>query len=349
MLLSIGLTLLAPLQALGVRQIGSIETPSLALGLPQLSLPDWLRAGELAFGLVMLVFAESWGSMRTLALARGDSLNANRELMVLGICNLGAGLLQGMVVGAGFSATSANADAGATGRRASMFALLAMLLAIGLALPALQRLPRPVLAIAVINALWHALSLRPLITLWQMGRDRWLLLCAVLAVLLLGVLDGMLAAIGLSVLAAMHRFSQPVLHELGELGNSRNYVHLQVQQGAAAKPGLLILRPEEPLFFASAERVTAEVLRQAMALDAVHTVILSLEESADLDSTAVDCLMELRNSLQAQGKALLLARAKTTVRALLQRVAPDGLGHDKQLFWSVADAVEAAQRPAPAD
>jgi hypothetical protein len=59
--------------------------------------------------------------------------------------------------------------------------------------------------------------------------------------------------------------------------------------------------------------------------------------------------MELRNSLQAQGKALLLARAKTTVRALLQRVAPDGLGHDKQLFWSVADAVEAAQRPAPAD
>ena len=347
MLLAIALTLLPPVQALGVRQIGSIETPDLALGLPQLPLADWLRAGELAFGLVMLVFAESWGSMRTLALARGDTLNANRELLALGVCNLGAGLLQGMVVGAGFSATSANAAAGACGRRAGVFALVAMLLAIGLALPALQHLPRPVLAIAVISALWHALSLRPLLAVWQMRRDRWLLLAAVLAVLLLGVLDGMLAAIALSVLGAMHRFSQPVVHELGELGESRNYVDLHVQHGAAAKPGLLILRPEEPLFFASAERVAAEVLRQATARAALHTVILSLEESADLDSTAVECLLELRHSLQAQGKVLLLARVKNTVRELLQRVAPDGLGHERQLYWSVADAVAAASPPDP--
>ena len=70
----------------------------------------------------------------------------------------------------------------------------------------------------------------------------------------------MLAAIGLSVLAALQRFSQPVLHELGELGSSRNYVDIHTQLGAAARPGLLILRPEEPLFFASAERVVAEII-----------------------------------------------------------------------------------------
>ena len=348
MLLSIGLALLPTWPGLGVRQIGMVEAPSLDLGVPQLPLADWLRAGELAFGLVMLVFAESWGSMRTLALARGDTLNANRELMVLGVCNLAAGLLQGMPVGAGFSATSANAAAGACSRRAGLVALAGMLLAVVVALPALQYLPRPVLAIAVISALWHALSLRPLLAVWQMNRDRWLLVAAVLAVLMLGVLDGMLAAIALSVLAALHRFSQPMVHELGELGASRNYVDVQAQHGAAAKPGLLILRPEEPLFFGSAERVMAEVLHQAAAREALHTVILSLEESADLDSTAVDCLLELHRSLQSQGKRLLLARVKTTVRELLQRVAPDGLGNAAQLYWSVADAVEsvsAAARP----
>jgi MFS superfamily sulfate permease-like transporter len=175
-----------------------------------------------------------------------------------------------------------------------------------------------------------------------MNRDRWLLLAAVLAVLLLGVLDGMLVAIGLSVLGALHRFSQPVVHELGELGASRNFVDVKVQHGAQARPGVLILRPEEPLFFASAERVVAEVLGQAAGRVGLHTVILSLEESADLDSTAVDCLMELRHSLQSAGKALLLARVKTTVRDLLQRVDPDGVGSDAQLFWSVADAAESA-------
>ena len=343
--LSIGLAPVLDWQALGVRQIGDIAAPTFALGLPHLPMDQWLRAGELAFGLVMLVFAESWGSMRTQALAHGDSLDANRELLVLGGCNLVSGLLQGMVVGAGFSGTSANAAAGAVSRRAGVVALLAILPAVLFALPALQLLPRAVLAVAVINALWHALSLRPLRAVWQMQRDRMLLLAAVLAVLVLGVLDGMLAAIGLSVLSALHRFSQPVVHELGELGSSRNYVDVKTQQGAAAKPGLLILRPEEPLFFGCAERVTTEVLQRVRTRESLHTVVLSLEESADLDATAVDCLMELRASLQAQGITLLLARVKTTVRELLQRVSPDGVGHAAQLFWSVADAVEAVAGP----
>ena len=342
MLASIALTQVPLWPTLAVQQVGAVATPAFAMGLPQLPLSEWLRAGELAFGLVMLVFAESWGSMRSQALIHGDMLDANRELLVLGACNVGAGLLQGMVVGAGFSATSANAAAGAVSRKAGALALLAVLLVLWLALPALQLLPRPVLAVAVISALWHALSVRPLLDVWRMNRDRWLLLAAVLAVLLLGVLDGMLAAIGLSVLGALHRFSQPVVHELGELGDSRNYVDVQVQQGAHALAGLLILRPEEPLFFGSAERVMGEVLRLARGRAGLQTVVLSLEESADLDSPAVGCLMELRHSLQSAGKTLLLARAKTTVRELLLRVDPQGLGHVAQLFWSVADAVAAA-------
>jgi MFS superfamily sulfate permease-like transporter len=350
LMLFIALTQLPGWSALAVRQVGAVAAPAFAVGLPQLPLSAWLRAGELAFGLVMLVFAESWGSMRSQALIHGDTLDANRELVVLGACNVASGLLQGMVVGAGFSATSANATAGAVSRKAGGVALLAVLLAIGFALPALQLLPRPVLAVAVISALWHALSVRPLLDVWRMNRDRGLLLAAVLAVLLLGVLDGMLAAIALSVLAALHRFSQPVVHELGALGDSRNYVDVKVQQGALARAGLLILRPEEPLFFGSAERVMAEVLRQSRGRAGLHTVVLSLEESADLDSTAVDCLMELRHSLQSAGKGLLLARVKTTVRDLLQRVDPAGLGHDAHLFWSVADAAAAAtlaETPAP--
>jgi MFS superfamily sulfate permease-like transporter len=350
LMLFIALTQLPGWSALAVRQVGAVAAPAFAVGLPQLPLSAWLRAGELAFGLVMLVFAESWGSMRSQALIHGDTLDANRELVVLGACNVASGLLQGMVVGAGFSATSANATAGAVSRKAGGVALLAVLLAIGFALPALQLLPRPVLAVAVISALWHALSVRPLLDVWRMNRDRGLLLAAVLAVLLLGVLDGMLAAIALSVLAALHRFSQPVVHELGALGDSRNYVDVKVQQGALARAGLLILRPEEPLFFGSAERVMAEVLRQSRGRAGLHTVVLSLEESADLDSTAVDCLMELRHSLQSVEKSLLLARVKTTVRDLLQRVDPAGLGHDAHLFWSVADAAAAAtlaETPAP--
>ena len=328
------------LQALGVSQIGEVAPMQLHFGFPDLVFTDWVRVGELAFGLVMLVFAESWGSMRSTALAHGDTLEPNRELLVLGACNVSAALFQGMPVGAGFSATAANAAAGAVSKKSGAVALVAVLTTLAFALPALHFLPRPVLAVAVIGALQHALSPKPLVVFWAMNRDRVLLVGAALGVLVLGVLDGMLAAVGLSLLAALQRFSQPVLHELGELGDTRNYVDLQTQQGAHGAEGLLILRPEEPLFFGSAERVSSAVLKAARGRPGLRTVILSLEESADLDSTAVDCLLELDVALHRQNITLLLARAKTTVRELLQAWDPQALGREDRLFWSVADAVD---------
>ncbi len=334
------------LQAWGVHSIGSVAAMQWQLGFPDLGIDDWVRVIELAFGLVMLVFAESWGSMRSAALARGDSLEPNRELLVLGACNMGAALFQGMPVGAGFSATAANVAAGAVSRKSGAVALVAVLATLAFALPALHFLPRPVLAVAVISALRHALSIQPLVALWAMNRDRLLLVGAALSVLVLGVLNGMLAAVGLSLLAALQRFSQPVLHELGALGGTRNYVDVHTQSQAQVVSGLLILRPEEPLFFGSAERVTTAVLQAARQRDGVRAVVLSLEESADLDSTAVDCLLELDMALHRLNITLLLARAKTTVRDLLQRWNPEGLGRSERLFWSVADAVDHATKPA---
>ena len=76
---------------------------------------------------------------------------------------------------------------------------------------------------------------------------------------------------------------------------------------------------------------------------AVTTVILSLEESADIDSTAFECLAELNLGLSRYGCVLHLARVKTTVRELLTRCDPQGLGLPERLHWSVADAVAACQ------
>jgi SulP family sulfate permease len=298
------------LLAMGVQEVGAVEPPAWRLSLPQMPLDAWLQATELAFGLVILVFAESWGSIRNLALARGDEVNANRELMVLGACNVGSALMQGMPVGAGFSASTANAAAGATSRWASVVALGVIGLALAFALPALHLLPRPVLA-----------------------------------VLTLGVMHGMLAAIGLSLLDALRRFSQPVVHELGELSATRNFVVMAVHSNASRVPGLLILRPEEPLFFASAERVMAELLRRVRAVSGVHTLVISLEESPDMDSTAVESLIELRLHLSQLGVKLLLSHPTDPVRELLAHCDPQGLGEPTRTFFSVADAVRSLRTP----
>lgn len=332
------------LQGWGVQEIGTVAAPAWAWRLPEFSQNVWLQVVELAFGLLILVFAESWGSIRSLALAHGDRVDANRELWVLGACNVVSALLQGMPVGAGFSASAANAASGATSKAAAVCALCVIGLAMTLGLSELACLPRPVLAAAVIAALWHALNPKPLIDVWRMDRDRALVVGSVLAVLLLGVLHGMLAAIGLSLLASLRRFSEPVLHELGRLDGSEHFVALDAHPDATVSAGVLVLRPEEPLFFASAERVVAEVGRRVRAHPGWHCVVLSLEETADLDSTAVECLLELDQHLRQQGLRLLLSRVKDPARELLARWDPHGLGGPGRMFVSVADAVRAGQQ-----
>jgi SulP family sulfate permease len=342
MIAAIGLAKVLDLHSLGVADVGPIDRPAFQLALPHLPKTAWLQAGELAFGLTVLVVAESWGSMRSLALAHGDALDPDRELLVLGALNVGSALLQGMPVGAGFSASSANAAAGARSRWAGAAAFVIVVLALLLALPALPLLPRPVLAVAVISALWHALSPRPLLAAWRLNRDRFLIVSAIVAVLLFGVLNGLLLAIAVSVLVALRRFSLPVLHELGRLDGSHDFIHCDGRPNVSRIPGVLILRPEEPLFFASAERVSSAVRHWLGDLPGVHSLIISLEESADLDSTALECLQELDTSLRAQGVCLLLARVKGAVRTLLETADPQGLGNAGRAFWSVDDAARAA-------
>lgn len=346
LLAAIAATWALDLPSRGIEVVGSVALPALAAHLPALGSDAWLSAAELAVGLVVLLFAESWGSMRSLALRRGDVLDANRELAALGVANLASGLLQGMPVGAGFSASAANHGAGARSRRAGMVACAVLALAVAFALPALQWLPRPVLAVSVIAALWHALSPRPLLATWRLGRDRLLVCGAVVAVLALGLLHGMLAAVALSIVEALRRFSLPVLHELGALPGTRNFVSRPDHPDAEGVPGALILRPQEPLFFASAERVMAEAAER-LAASGAGTLVLSLEESGDLDSTAFECLVELDQRLVARQQRLVLARVKEPVRALLRAGASDGLGREERLFWSVADAA-AAVTPTPA-
>ena len=149
--------------AMGVQEVGALQSPDFQVRIPKPPLDEWLRSGELAFGLVVLLLAESWDSMKSLALAHGDSLHANKKLMVLGACNIASSLFQGMPVGAGFSASSANAAANAKSHWAGAVALAIIARTLAVALPVFHLLPRPVLAVVVISALWHAMSLGPLV------------------------------------------------------------------------------------------------------------------------------------------------------------------------------------------
>jgi MFS superfamily sulfate permease-like transporter len=312
------------------------------LDFPELSTEKWLQLAEMAFGLLVILVAESWGSIRSLSLVHGDEVEPNRELFALGAANLASGLLQGMPVGAGFSVSSASEAAGAQTKMAGVSAGLVLLMMAIFGQTWIGLIPEPIVAAAVINALSHALSPKPLIALWKMDRDQYLALAAVLAVLAFGVLHGMLIGICLSVASAIRSFSQPLVRELGELGKSGDYVDIKIHPNASPHPGLLILRPEEPLFFANAEGILAEVVKILQRSGDIKIIIISLEESANLDSTASECLIEFADHLKRQQKSLFLARVKDPISQLLLKLAAEKF--TGKLFWSVKDAVLGAEQ-----
>jgi MFS superfamily sulfate permease-like transporter len=125
----------------GVALVGHLEIALAMPHLPQLNQSQWLQTGELALALALIVYAESYGSIRGFAMKHGDAVSPNRDLAALGVANLVSGLMQGMPVGAGYSASSANEAAGANSRLAGLFAAAVLLVIVLLLLPLIAYTP----------------------------------------------------------------------------------------------------------------------------------------------------------------------------------------------------------------
>ena len=322
----------------GIATVGQITLAPTLPTVPRIEWRDWARLAQLAFPIAVVLLAESWATIRSLAAARGDPVSPQKEIAALGLANIASGLLRGLPVGAGFSISNANAQGGTVDRLGAVLGAVSIFIVALTAANAIALIPEPVLAAIVISALTHALSVRPFIALFRLGRDQWVALVAAAAVLVLGLINGLLVAVALSLLGLLRRLAHPHLSELGRSG-AHDFVDCSMHSDAKKVPGMLIVRPDAPLFFGNADAVLGAVSQRASALDA-RTIILSLEESDDFDSSTIDALSDFSSAMAAQNRSLFLARLHDRVRTILIR------GGLKELAsagtFSVDDAVKAA-------
>lgn len=324
----------------GIAVVGPIDFQHLAFGLPSLDRNAWMQTVELAFALMLILYAESYGSIRSFALKHGDSVSPNRDLVALGCANLVSGLFHGMPVGAGYSATSANEAAGAQSRFSGLCAAGVIALIVWLLLPQLSRIPEPVLAAIVIFAVSHSLHPSVFKPYWIWHRDRLVVIAALLAVLVLGVLHGLLAAIGVSLLLTLSKLSEPNVSVLGRLRDSHDFVDVSIHADATPIPGILIVRPEAQLFFANADRMLNRVRELLRGAQGAHTVMLSLEETPDVDGTTIESLRTFAAECAARGQRFVIVRLKLHALHALRRAADETLRADAMHELSVDEGVQ---------
>ena len=326
------------LAAHGVALLGAIQ---LSLDPPRLLLPahpNWPQIIEFALALMFILYAESYSSIRTFALKHDEIVQPNRDLIALGVANLVSGLFHGTPVGAGYAGSSANDAAGAQSRAAGLVTAVIILALVLLCLPYIERIPQPVLAAVVIHAVSKSLRLGPLKTYFRWRRDRLITVTAIVAVLVFGMLNGLLFAIAFSLAMLLQTLARPRLSELGRLG-AHDYVSLKRFPKATRTPDVLVLRPEEPLLFANADPVLALARLTIQRVPSPKLVVLSLEESPDLDGSSLESLAEFSAWLQKRQVELRLARLKDSARDALLRAGLVQLPATALEYSSVDDAV----------
>ncbi len=319
-------------------------------GLPSLGWPagvSWEQFAVLvpgALGLALVAFADSISPARSFAAKHGYEIDGNRELIAVGASNIGAGFSGAFSVDGSLSRTAAADGAGAKTQISSLAAALLIIVTLLVLTPLFKNLPEAALGAIVIGAVWHLIDFRRFTKLWALDRTSfWAALIAMMGVLVLGVLEGVLIAVGFSLVALIYRATRPRVSVLGKAEG--RYYDVERRPEAETEPGVLVIRFDYELYFANATFFRDEVRRLVREADPEpYAVVLDCEGIADVDLTAAEILDELRTELEEQGVTVLMARVKGPVRDMIRRMRREEDVEDAERYESVEDAVDAAKR-----
>lgn len=305
------------LAAHGVATVGKLPS---GLAPPRLPHVDWVSVPLLATGAVgiaLLAFAEAMGPARQFAKQHGYEVDANRELVGIGTANMGAGLLQGFPIGASLSKSAANDRVGARAPMSLIVAAASTALVALFLTPLFEDLPEAALGAIVIVAVAEMERVQPLVRLWRLHRsDFALAMVALLAVLVLNILPGLAVAVVASLGVVIWRASAARLELLGRTPSGLDVTALT--KGSPA-PGLLVVRPEQMVFFVNASEIRDAVTAAVTGSDPLpDAVLLDLRLTPDLDVPSADALGDLHERLAALGVQLWLSDLMPLVRERLR-------------------------------
>jgi high affinity sulfate transporter 1 len=309
---------------------------SMPRGLPAPALGglNWSDVASLlgpALGISLIAFADTGVMSRAMAARRGESVDGNDEMRGLGIANAASGLFGGFSVSGSFSRTPVAEQAGA---RTQITGVTGALMLVGFVLLApdlTSYLPSSALAAVVIVAASSFVDVPGVVHLLRRAPiEGALSLAAFAGVAIIGVLEGIVVALGLSVIAFVNQAWRPYRAELGQITGVRGYHDLSRNPEAQRLDEIAIVRFDAPLFFANAGIFAHFVRSIADAAPPVRHVVLAAEPITSIDSTAIDELVELDDHLARSGIRLVIAEMKGPVRDDLARYGlSDRFGPDR--------------------
>jgi SulP family sulfate permease len=346
---AIALSSLLDWEGKAVPVVGEIPASLPALGLPSIGLGDLRILLPGALGIVLVAYAESYGTAKSYADQHGQGIDADQEMIALGAANVGAGLFGGFTVDGSLSRTAAADGAGARSQMAMLICGVITLVTIVALTPLFEPLPEAVLAAIVIHAVWGTFDVRELRRLWRTSRAAFVgAVTALSTVCAIDILEGLLIAVGTSFVVLVYQASRPYMPRLGRVPGDRSFTAVESNPDAEEAVGVAVVRLDGPLFFANAasfHRRVDEVIEDTVP--APHGLVLDFETVARIDVDGADELKEIVGDLRDDGIDVVIARPHVGVREFLERAGVNVLMRDEPYFHTVVDAVQALGGRAP--
>jgi SulP family sulfate permease len=311
---------------LGIDTVGEIRA-----GLPSVHLPDLRLVSMLwpaALGIALMSFTETIATGRAFTPHGERRPIANRELIAIGVGNLGGSLTGAMPAGGGASQTLVNARAGAKTQIAGVVTACVVLAVVLVLATLISLLPLATLAAVVVATTVSLLSPREFRAIGAIRREElyWALV-ALVGVVLFGSLNGILIAVAVSVLTLIYHANRPPVYAL--------------ERGQV--PGVLILRTEGRIYFANAQRAGDKMWLLIHEANP-RVVILDCDAVPDIEYTALRMLTDVEEKLSAAGVTLYLAALNPRALRVIE-AAPLGKTLGRERIFATVDQALASLEP----
>jgi anti-anti-sigma factor len=329
----------------GVAVVGSVPR-----GLPIPVLPDinlitknfgLILTG--AIGVLMVGFSESLAAARQYASKYHYDVNINQEMLAQGMANVSSGLFQGINVAGSLSKSSVNDASGAKSEMASLAQGVFVLLTLLILAPLFADLPEAVLGAIVIQAVVTGLmDVKAMKRIYRLNRTEfWVGSIALLGVLTFGTLQGVLIGLFLSLLVLVARSSKPNIPVLGRYPGTDVFHSLDQYPDSETYPGLVIIRFDGSLYFATANALRDKVRAVTTDTDPPATMVLIDMEGVNyLDLEGSDMLNEITENMKSAGVEIHLARVKREIMKMLEKDGVDQIIRRDHIHNKVIEAVQ---------
>jgi SulP family sulfate permease len=329
------------LQAHGVAVLGKIQSGAPHIGLTGLSWSTLGSLAPLAAVVALVVVTQTAATTRAFAEQGGYDVDAGHDFFGVGAGSVLAGLVGSFPVDASPPRTGAVATAGGRTQAGALGAALVIVLLIPVA-NVLEDVPLTTLAAILIYValrLFKPGDLRAIarFDLFEFG----LTSVTLLAVVLIGVEQGIGVAVGLAILDRIRLSARPQLHELGRIPGTTSWAPLSAEPRATELPSVLVLLYATPLWYANAAHFREEVAGALARKPDTTALVLDALGMSDVDFTGSRELSHVLDACERAHVVFGVARAGDHVRNILQRGGLAQRIGENHFYSSVNQAVTA--------